>query len=146
MQKRGFNHNRPPIGSLCFYCNEDATGFDHVIPYCICGENTELVPCCKECNCLLHSTLFKNAWEKKSFIARALQKRYNSTLKMKVESSEGMKGKLKGVIERELKLKALTLCRIEFALNNPIDRPAGFDAGMAEESLIDYMLLKRTHI
>lgn len=144
MQKRKC---RPaPPNTHCFYCGASATGFDHVIPYSVCGENTELVPACFECNSLLGATIFDSVWEKKSYLVRAIAKKYREILEMKIISTVGLTGNLKGEIERCLDRKEFIISRIEFASNNPIDKSSAFDSESAEEPLRKWLLSKRTYI
>lgn len=128
--KRTIRNKPAKSHETCFYCGERATGYDHVVPYCIAGQNTDLVPCCVECNCLLGSSVYADVWEKKSYIAHKLPVRYRKELKVKA-SLHGLEGMLRKELERAITWKEIILDRIEFAQNNPIDKPDSFDGETA---------------
>jgi hypothetical protein len=104
--------------SPCYYCGQDATGYDHVIPYCVVGHNTDLVPCCPECNSLLGSTVYDDALDKKLYIATRLKDRYRKLLRMKDFSEDELNsftGMLGIEIREEMIARKAILQRIAFA-------------------------------
>jgi hypothetical protein len=55
----------------CGYCFQEwATGYDHLVPYSKGGQtiDSNLYPCCKRCNSLLHNKEFDSITEKREYV------------------------------------------------------------------------------
>ncbi len=102
----------------CFYCGIDATGYDHVTPFVVNGNSTDMVPACKECNNLLYSTVFKDVWDKKRFIRDRLLVKFKSLLTYRdfePEELETLDRSLRIEIELMMQAKQIVKLRIEYA-------------------------------
>ena len=78
-------------GCPCYYCGNPATTHDHVYPlvalYALYGVEDlppthllVIVPCCQECNALLHSSVFPTMAARKRYLKRRLRQRYKRLL------------------------------------------------------------------
>lgn len=68
-----FERHKPKIKvfKVCFYCEvNSADSWDHILPYSYGGTEhpSNLVECCRGCNCMLSNLLLYSKEEKKFFI------------------------------------------------------------------------------
>ncbi|HDZ27031.1 hypothetical protein LCGC14_1009460 [marine sediment metagenome] len=65
------------LGRCCYYCGEKAVLLDHFIPWCYCESDDEsnLVPCCVDCNLTAGRKMFDTLELKKQYIIQAKARR-----------------------------------------------------------------------
>jgi len=120
--------------SICFYCGEGATAFDHVIPYSRLT-NVEkrrnkhavgvIIPTCHECNNLLGARLFDNIYQRALYVNKKLKKKYrtaiDATLLWGEEEIQEMHGKLKDMVLQNIQTGEVAYDRVMW-----IERPEFF--------------------
>ena len=103
----------------CFYCGEDATTKDHVIPvsYYYSGVRKNkhltsqygkenLVDACKECNNIAWNKIFQDKYSKKDFIQERLKQKYKKVINMPYWSDEEVE-QLGRTLKKEIKIQQL---------------------------------------
>ena len=100
----------------CFYCGLDATTIDHQPPISVIGsfiDNNEIfealkIPCCLECNSLLHSTPTKTLYERLDLLKTKLRNKYKEEVKMcgvwDEEEIEDMGFSLKNMVKASIEI------------------------------------------
>ena len=107
------------IGMPCFYCGELANCADHVTPHSYGGNNTEYVPVCNECNCLLGAKVFDSKEFKGEYIYYTLKRRFrhlkDQANRWPKEELETLGPTLRKYIEGQNALAETAMRRIDYS-------------------------------
>lgn len=119
-------------GLDCIYCGMPASHRDHVTPHSYDSINPkdrtwgedEVVPACKECNCLLSNYFLTSIAERADYIARVLETRYRKILASPDWTPEEYKSLGRGLrsfVKKNQHKKKVVKVRIEYAVSRSQD-------------------------
>ena len=104
---------------ICFYCGEQATDREHVVPKVHVGELTLKVWSCRECNCIASSHLFDTVEDKLEFIQNRISVKYKQLLEMPhwhQDEIDELEGKLKIDIIAHITAKKVIQRRLKWQM------------------------------
>lgn len=88
----------------CEYCGEKSNTLDHFIPKKLVGNNTEIYPCCFECNNTLNDFIFGDVQEARNYLLERYMGKYGKLLKVTEWTAEELME-----LDDDLRYKVLTI-------------------------------------